>query len=75
MPIILKLDEGGELHLDVSPDELERAFHAALSNDQALRIKTGDGKVLAINPRRVLYWTAESAATEQTTEHETAGAM
>jgi hypothetical protein len=58
LPIAIKLDDGGVLRVRMSPDDLDRAFHAAMTNDVMLRITNGDGEILAINPQRILYWTS-----------------
>jgi|tagenome__1003787_1003787.scaffolds.fasta_scaffold20062612_2 hypothetical protein len=68
MPITIKLDEGPDLVVDVSPHDLEKAFRTALGNNEVLRISSED-RVLAINPRRILYWIQEGRTEVRPTPH------
>jgi hypothetical protein len=59
MAVRLKMDEGPNLVILASLDEVNRAFQAALDSKEPLQVQTPDG-VVAVNPQRVLYLQEES---------------
>jgi hypothetical protein len=54
MPVRLKMDQGPNLVLLESLDEVNRVFRAALEENEPIKVQTPDG-VVAVNPHRVLY--------------------
>ena len=59
MAVRLKMDEGPNVVILASLDEVNRAFQAALDANEPLQVQTSDG-VVAVNPQRVLYLQEES---------------
>jgi hypothetical protein len=54
MAVRLNMDQGPNLVILASLDEVNRAFQAALDSNEPLQVETPDGRV-AVNPRRVLF--------------------
>ncbi|HKF79770.1 MAG TPA: hypothetical protein VKB17_02980 [Thermoleophilaceae bacterium] len=59
MAVRLKMDQGPNLVILASLDEVNRAFQAALDSNEPLKVETPDG-VVAVNPQRVLYLEEEA---------------
>jgi hypothetical protein len=55
VPIKVRLTEGEELLIDVNLDEWNKAFQRAAASNGMLEIEDSRGRVLAINPDRVLF--------------------
>jgi hypothetical protein len=54
--ILVRLSDDEVLHIDVEPKVWQSGFERALRADTALEVEGPDGRVLGINPQRVLYW-------------------
>lgn len=58
--IKIKLVEDEVLVVRVDADEWTRAFHNALRNDHPIKVRGPEGRTLAINPHKVLFWEEEN---------------
>ena len=55
----VRLSHGVELRLALQFDDAVRSFQAALRNGELLEIRDG-ARVVAVNPRQVVYFEADS---------------
>jgi hypothetical protein len=54
MPVRMNMDQGPNIVLMESLEEVNRAFQAALESNTPINVETPDG-VVAVNPQRILY--------------------
>ena len=59
MAVRLKMDQGSDVVILASLDEVNRVFQAALASKEPVKVQTPDGLV-AVNPQRVLYLEEET---------------
>jgi hypothetical protein len=55
MPIRITLSDREALEVDISLDEWNRAYQKAIRSDAMLEIEEPSGRILSINPHRVLF--------------------
>ncbi len=65
MSIKIKLTEDHVLVVRVDAKQWTRAFRAALDANTVIEVHDADGRTLAINPHRILYWEEVPEGTEQ----------
>jgi hypothetical protein len=55
MPIRITLSDNEIIEVGISLDEWNRAYQEALQGNTMLEIQEPSGRILSINPRRVVY--------------------
>jgi hypothetical protein len=54
MPIQLTLSDNERIQIDVSLDDWNQAYQRALQNGTMVEIEEPDGRIVSINPHRVI---------------------
>lgn len=54
--IRVRLDDDEVIHIEVKRKDFDAQFRKAQRSGGPLEVHGPDGRVLGINPRRVLYW-------------------
>ncbi len=65
MSIKIKLTEDQVLVIRANADEWARAFRNALETNGVIEVHEADGRTLAINPHRILFWEEVPEGMEQ----------
>lgn len=64
MAIRIRLQDGSEILVQATLDQLHHAFRRAIAKNEVLEIEGPDGNVIAVNPQQIQYFREDPAAAE-----------
>jgi hypothetical protein len=62
MAIRIRLQDGSELLVQATLDQLHHAFRKALAKNEVLEVEDPDGNVIAVNPQQIQYFREDPEA-------------